>query len=108
MQRSLLMFNESIKSEATRINYLGNLNKFLAWSKLKDYDAILKVDDNTLQVMLEDYVFHLKKIYNPNSVPKYISGIEHFLIINDKELKFKKLHKLFPEQKKRISYPSAV
>ena len=100
MQRSLLLFNESIKAEATRKNYLGNLDKFLAWSKLKDYDSILRIDDKDLQVMLEDYIFYLKKKHHPNSVPKYLSGIEHFLIINDKELKFKKLHKMFPEQVK--------
>ncbi|MDH3312119.1 MAG: hypothetical protein OEM28_03110 [Nitrosopumilus sp.] len=60
-QRSLLLFEESIKSKATRINYLDHLERFLKFINLKDYDSILRVESDQLQTMLEDYVVHLKK-----------------------------------------------
>lgn len=37
---------------------------------------------------------------NANSVPKYFTGIEHFLIMNDRVFNWTKLHKMFPSRKK--------
>lgn len=81
-QRSLLIFEESIKSKATRSNYTDHLNRFLQFTRLKDYDSLLKLDSDQLQTILEDYVMHLKKTVSPNSVPIYMTGIKHFFIMN--------------------------
>lgn len=106
MQRCLLMFLESIKSEATRKNYSYLLDKFVNWTKLKGPEALLTISDKDLQILIEDYVFYMKKHVSPNSVPKYIDPIEHFLVINDRELKFKKIHKLYPEKVKESGQES--
>ncbi|MCH7967387.1 MAG: hypothetical protein IIB02_08270 [Thaumarchaeota archaeon] len=59
-QRSLLLFENSIKSKATMIEYLKNLNRFKDFYKLKDYDSILGIPNKKLQEMIEDYVMDMK------------------------------------------------
>lgn len=61
MQRSLVLFENAIKSEATRKAYLYQLEKFREWMKAKDYDALLDAPEKQIQVFLEDYLFYLKK-----------------------------------------------
>jgi len=61
MQRSLLLFEESIKSEKTRKIYRFALNKFIEFYKLKDHDSRIKTDPKMLQTMVEDYVMALKR-----------------------------------------------
>jgi len=96
MQRSLLLFENSIKSKETLRIYKYNLDKFLEWAKVKDYDSLLKVPDEKLQVMLEDYLFYLKNKVSPNSIAPILAPIELFLTLNEKEYKFKKLRKMYP------------
>lgn len=96
MQRSLLLFENSIKSKETLRIYKYNLDRFLEWAKAKDYDSLLKVPDQQLQVMLEDYLFYLKKKVSPNSIAPILAPIELFLTLNEKEYKFKKLRKMYP------------
>lgn len=54
------------------------------------------MDTKSLQIMIEDYVMDLKKKVNPNSVPTYINPIQAFLDVNEKEMKWKKICRLFP------------
>ena len=106
MQRSLLVFENAIKSEFTKNNYLKQLGLFLKWSKIKDHDSLLKVPNDQLQIMLEDYLFHLKKTVSPNSIPVMFAGIELFFVMNDKNLNFKKIRKMFPEKIKKAGFKS--
>ena len=106
MQRSLLLFEESIKSENTRKNYKYQLSKFLKYFKIKDYDSLLTISKEKLQEMLEDYIFHLKKALNPNTVPVAFAPIELFFTIQDVQINFKRLHKMFPEKIKKAGYNS--
>ncbi len=62
-QRSLLVFENSIKSEATRMQYLYQLEKFRKWGKIKDCDSLLGAPNKDIQRMLEDYLFFIKN-YN--------------------------------------------
>ena len=100
MQRSLLLFENAIKTEASYQTYKYGLDKFKDTFKLKDYDSILKIEDKKLQEMVEDYIIMLKK-GNPNSVRSLYSGLELFLVINDKTLNWKKIRKFFPAMQKR-------
>ncbi|MDH3780121.1 MAG: hypothetical protein OES15_04605 [Nitrosopumilus sp.] len=61
MQRSLLLFENSLKTEATKKMYLYFLDNFKNFYKLKDYDSIIAIDTPQLQIMVEDYVMMLKK-----------------------------------------------
>ena len=98
MQRSLLRFENAIKSEATRKAYHYFLNRFLAWSTIKEADGILQLKDSFIQQLLEDYLFHLKRSINPNSIPMFFAPLELFLTMNDKVVNFKKIHKMYPEK----------
>jgi len=96
IQRSLLLFENSIKSEATKKEYLKNLRRFMNFYHLKDFDGILRIQPSKLQIMVEDYVMHLKKSVSPNTIPTRFYPIQTFLEQNDIDLKWKKIRRLFP------------
>ncbi|MCH8914739.1 MAG: hypothetical protein IIA82_02660 [Thaumarchaeota archaeon] len=54
MQRSMLIFENSIKSSATRKTYLGHLNKFMSFCGLKDYDGLAAIPQEKMQIHVED------------------------------------------------------
>jgi|APSaa5957512535_1039671.scaffolds.fasta_scaffold01792_6 integrase len=99
-QRSMLLFEQAIKSPVTRKVYKYNLKRFLEWSKIKNYDGLLQAPQKQIQELVEDYVFHLKNTVSANSVPTYYACIELFFTMNDVILNFKKIRKLFPEKVK--------
>jgi len=101
MQRSLLLFENSLKTEATREKYLYYLGRFKDFYKLKDYDSMLTIEQKQLQIMVEDYVMMLKKKIGPNSVNTYMAGIEAFFETNDVELRWKKIRRLYPAKVKK-------
>lgn len=96
LQRSLLKFEEAIKSDATRKLYKNHLKNFLSFTKIKDPDGLLQLKETFIQELLEDYLFSLKKRLNPNSIPQRFSALELFFAMNDKVLNFKKLKKMYP------------
>lgn len=96
MQRCMLLFENSIKSKETLRLYKYNLDRFLNRAKIKDAESLLKLSDERLQILLEDYLFYLKKLVSPNSIAPMLAPIELFLTVNDKECKFKKLRKMYP------------
>jgi integrase/recombinase XerD len=100
-QRSLLIFEESIKSSKSKKNYLYHIKYFLKFSKIKDYDGLIKVPTEQMQTILEDYVIYLKRKVNPNSVPIYITGIKHFFVMNRVRIYWEIIQKMYPEQVKR-------
>ena len=99
--RCLLLFENSIKSDAAREKYLYFLKKFIEFYKLRDFDSILRIPQEELQIMIEDYVMDLKKRVNPNTVPLPMYAIQSFLEANDIELKWKKIRKLYPAKVKK-------
>ncbi len=101
MQRSLLIFEESIKSQASRHTYKQQIQWFLRFTKIKDYDGLLKVPTEQMQTILEDYVMHLKKTISPNSVPIYMTGVKHFFVVNRVRLFWEIIHKMYPQKVKR-------
>ena len=101
MQRSQLVFEGAIKTEATREAYLYQLEKFREWTKIKNFDSLLQAPQKQIQELLEDYVMYLKKKVSPNSVPIYYAPIELFFVMNDVMINYKKLRKLFPKKVKK-------
>jgi len=101
MQRSLLLFENSLKTKATQEKYLYYLKRFKDFYKLKDYDSMLTIEQKQLQIMVEDYVMMLKKKVSPNSVNTYMAGINAFFETNDVELRWKKIRRLYPAKVKK-------
>ena len=60
MQRSLLVFGESLQTDATRKAYLYQLEQFRKWAKIRDYDSLLQGPPKAIQELLQDYIVHLK------------------------------------------------
>lgn len=100
-QRSILLFEQGINSESTRKNYTDHIQRFLEFTKLKDYDSILKIDPEQLQTIIEDYVMHLKKTINPNSVGTYMTGVKHFCVMNRIKIFWEIIQKMYPQKVKR-------
>ena len=92
---SKTMFEESIKSENSLRSYTWYVQKYVDYWKLKDFDSILKFPKEEIQKNVETYVIHIKKRVNPNSVPSYLKPIKLFLEVNDVELKWKKITRLY-------------
>lgn len=88
MQRSMLIFENTIKSAASKKTYVYHLNKFRIFFNIKDYDELASLPQKKLQIMMEDYVMHLKKIVSPNAINLPIAAIKAFLDCNDVDLKF--------------------
>ena len=101
MQRSMLIFENSIKSKATRKTYLYHLNKFMSFCKVKTYDELAALPQKTLQISMEDYVMHLKKVISPNTINLPISAVKAFLECNDIELRWSKIKRLQPARVKK-------
>ena len=101
MQRSVHIFENSIKSEETRSTYLRHLNNFLGHFKIKDADKLASIPQKEVQIMVEDYVIHLKNIMSPNSIPIPIASLKAFLDCNDIELRWGKINRLKPARVKK-------
>lgn len=100
-QRCILLFEESIKSENTRILYLHHVNKFMKYHNIGNYDDLLSITEERLQGMMEDYLFYLKKSLSPNTIPVAMAPLDLFFTINDKNCNFKKLRKMYPAHVKK-------
>lgn len=99
-QRSLLLFENSIKSKATLKEYLKCLDRFQQAYHLKDYDSILSIDPKKLQEMIEDYVMDIKHKISPNTIPTRIYPIQSFCDVNEVEINWKKIRRLYPAKLK--------
>lgn len=99
--RSLKLFFNSIKSERTRITYEYNLKRFVKFYKLKSIEAILEIESRKLQEMIEDYIMQRKSNgLSTSMLNSEVSALETLSVTNDVLVNWKKIRKLFPEQKK--------
>ncbi len=101
MQRSILLFENSIKSKETRKTYLYHLKKFMNHNGIDDYNSLATIPSDKMQILVEDYVMDLKKRISPNSINLPISALKAFLDCNDVELRWSKIKRLFPARVKK-------
>ena len=97
----MLIYENTIKSSATRKTYLYHLNKFMSFFDVKDYDGLAVIPQEKLQIMMEDYVMHLKKTMSPNGINLPIAAVKAFLDCNDVELRWSKIKRLKPARIKK-------
>ena len=97
MQRSFLIFQNSLRSKESVKGYTYRLKRFQNFYHLKDYDSIVTISAEKLQIMIEDYVMDLKKKISANSIPSYIHPLKLFLECSDIDLNWRKIKRLFPE-----------
>ena len=99
-QYSLVMLMESLHSEVSRKIYKFHVKKFIEYYKLKDFDSVLEINKIELQKMVETYVIHIKKRISPNSIKSSINPIKTFLEVNDIDLNWRKIKRLYPTKVK--------
>ncbi|MDE1764989.1 MAG: tyrosine-type recombinase/integrase [Thaumarchaeota archaeon] len=104
MDRSLLVFEKYVRSEATKKSYLYHFNRFLNWSKIKNGDGILQLRESALQEMVEDYVFYLRSRISPNSFQPIVASLQLFFSMNDKILNWDKIKRMVPTQVKKSGH----
>ena len=94
-QKSFVIFVNAIKSDKTKVGYVRDLNSFLNFTKVVDYDTLAKLGTDTIQEFLENYVLELKG-KNLISIRTRLAGPELFFEMNKKLFYKKILHKLLP------------
>lgn len=105
-QRSLVIFENSIKSVETQKVYKYQLMRFKKWAGIQDYDDLLKADDKSIQRLVEDYLIHIKGEVSPNTIKSMLAPIELFYTMNEVNINSKRLHKMFPQTVKRSGFGS--
>jgi len=81
------LFLSGIRTKNTREKYEYYLKKFLKETKLKNYSALIDLDDETRQDLVEKYVLMLKsKNLKRTSVRPHLYAIELFFDMNKKFL----------------------
>lgn len=98
--RSMVLFESSIKSKYTAMNYNSHLKQFMKFIGIKSVEKILLIPPTQLQHNIEDYLIMLKTHTNPNSVPSKLQGIKHFCIMNDIYVNWDKIRRMFPAKQK--------
>lgn len=101
-QRSVLLFKNTVKSDKTFEKYLYYLNKFKQYYKLRDFDSMISMDHNQLQIMIEDYTMDLKsKNLAKSTINVILHSLQAFFEINDADIRWKKIRRLMPAQGKK-------
>ncbi len=99
-QRSMVLFEESIKSQYTKKNYTSHMNQFMKFLNINNMNQLLLIPKPNLQNSLEDYLIELKQNMNPNTIPSKFQGIKHFCVMNQIDLNWNIIHKMFPQKQK--------
>ena len=104
--RCLIIFEESIKSEETKKNYLLMLNKYRKFAVVENFDELLKADSNSIQCLLEDYVISLKRKISPNTLNTQLAPVFLFYELNGITINKTRIKKMYPAKVKRGGYGS--
>ena len=93
-QRSILIFNHAISTEATRKCYLNEVKRFKEFYNIRDFDSLASTEPKKLQVMIEDYIMSRSRKVERSSLSHSLSALDLFFSMNDVLLNFKKIKKL--------------
>ncbi|MBL7015698.1 MAG: site-specific integrase [Nitrosopumilus sp.] len=96
--RCEIIFEQSIRSEATRENYLRCMKKFMQFVGVDNLEELLQGDQKAIQEKVEDYVIHLKGRVSPNSFGVQLAPIFLFYALNDVVLNKTKIKKMCPSK----------
>jgi len=100
----MLRFEQSIQSKYTLRNYKSQIERFLKFTKLKDYDSLVNVPKEDIQMLVEEYAVHLTNTINANSVQTMMTGVKHFFIMNKIPLYWEFIQKMYPKKVKRSGF----
>jgi len=91
-------FDEAIRRDSTRRSYHYNLNEFMRFAKLTDYDKLAKQSTDVIQKLLENWVrVQKKKTSVANTISTKLNAVELFLEMNKKIWYKKIVRKMLPD-----------
>jgi len=103
-ERSIIRFEQGIKSKRTLNNYRDHLKHFKLFAKFENFDSLLVKSIEEIQTMVEDYLIHIKENRHPNSVPILMLGVRHFFIMNRIPLYWEIIRKMYPPRTKSAGF----
>jgi len=103
-ERSIIRFEQGIKSRQTLNNYRDHLKNFKAFANFDDYDSLITKPVEQIQGIVEDYLIHIKENRHPNSVPILMLGVRHFFVMNRIPLYWDIIRKMYPPRKKSAGF----
>jgi len=93
--RAYHKFRKAIKTSSTLKSYNYALDKFMIQSKIKSYEAAIKLKEDRIQDHLEDFVISLRNL-NYQTANQYLSGVQLFYDMNMVHYHKRVLRKLLP------------
>ncbi len=91
-------FDDAIRRDSTRRSYHYNLNEFMRFAKLTDYDELAKQSIDAIQKLLENWVrVHKKNTLVLNTISTKLNAVELFLDMNKKTWYKKIVRKMLPD-----------
>lgn len=103
-ERSIIRFEQGIKSRQTLNNYRDHLKHFRNFAKFDTFDSMITKPIEELQTIVEDYLIHIKENRHPNSVPILMLGVRHFFVMNRIPLYWEIIRKMYPPRKKSAGF----
>lgn len=95
--RSFTLFEAAIKSDQTKSVYTYSLHEFMKFTKISQYDSIVKLSPDKIQKLLENWVMDLTtRNLKASTIRGKLGSIELFLEMNKITYYKKILHKLIP------------
>lgn len=102
MQRSFILFSNTIHEKTTLDKYVWGLDGFMQFYKLKDYDSLARMEIKMLQVMIEDFIMSKKsENLSRSGIKNYLNPLEVFCDTNDTMINWKKINRLLLKQGKK-------
>ena len=74
-QRSIIIFNHAISSQATKKSYFYQLKRFMEFHKIKSYNSLIAIEPKKLQVMIEDYIMNRSSKLERGSLRHSLSAL---------------------------------
>ena len=103
-ERSIVRFEQGIKSRQTLNNYRDHLKNFKNFAKFDSFDGLIAKSVEDIQTIVEDYLIHIKENRNPNSVPILMLGVRHFFVMNGIPLYWEIIRKMYPPRQKSAGF----
>jgi integrase len=108
IRESFLNFSQTIKTPKTRSNYIQALRYYMKFSRVEDYDDLLKFSSTPeglidIQKNIIRFIeFCKQKGLSYNTIHSYVTGLRHFYEYNDVTLRWKRINAHLPSKGKRI------
>jgi len=102
LDRILTIFLDTLKRQATRKEYQRQIQTFLNYYKIKDFDSLLTISDEKLEEMIQTYMSYLKntKKLKFNSCNLAKCALHAFFSINKKKIDWYIIGRYLPEKQK--------